>query len=199
MSLPITEEDLIDYHLELLARPQIKHLLDAKYLKIYPKPLPKSTDPADYYTEIEMSAQGRPLVKQNVNYSRIYRKLLFSILGHKPNIDIDFKRLSTIIPNDMKDVNKIYTILKKNKLNIYYRNVVYIRNTMNGISNTIDPTISEHMERAFVLIQPHRNGIPQNFIIYKFLQSHGLTDLMNNIVKNTQWKNYNKKWLKIKE
>ena len=70
---------------------------------------------------------------------------------------------------------------------------------MNGISNTIDPTISEHMERAFVLIQPHRNGIPQNFIIYKFLESHGLTDLMNNIIKNTQWKNYNKRWLKIKE
>ena len=197
MSHSITDEELMDYHLELLARPQIKHLLDAKYFKIYPKPLPKSTDPDDYYTESEMSAQGRPLVKQNVNYSRIYRKLIFSILGHKPNIDIDFKRLSTALPKGMTDVNKIYTILKKNKLNMYYRSVVYIRNTMNGISNTIDTTISEHMERAFVLIQPHRNGIPQNFIIYKFLEAHGLKDLMNNIIKNTQWKNYNKRWSKI--
>ena len=199
MSLPITDEELMDYHLELLARPQIKHLLDAKYFKIYPKPLPKSTDPEDYYTEIEMSSQGRPLVKQNVNYSRIYRKLMFSILGHKPDLDIDFKRLSTIIPKGMTDVNKIYRILKKNKLNIYYRNVVYIRNTMNEITNTIDTTISEHMERAFVLIQSHRDGIPQNFIIYKFLEAHGLKDLMNNIIKNTQWKNYNKKWSKIQE
>jgi len=195
--MSLSDEELMEYHLELMARPQIKHLLDAKYFKIYPKPLPKSTDPEDYYTEIEMSAQGRPLVKQNVNYSRIYRKLMFSLLGHKPDIDIDFKRLSKIIPKGLMNVNKIYAILKKNKLNIYYRNVVYIRNTINEITNTIDSQINQYMERAFVLIQPHRAGIPQNFIIYKFLEAHGLKDLMNNIIKNTQWKNYNKRWSKI--
>ena len=70
---------------------------------------------------------------------------------------------------------------------------------MNDITNSIDSKITESMERAFILIQPHREGIPQAFIIYKFLQSHGLHDLMKNIVKNTQWNNYNKRWLKIKE
>ena len=195
--MEITDEQLINYHLELLSNPKIKHLLDAKYFKIYPELLKKSTDPNDYYTEIEMNAQGRPLVKQNINYSRIYRKLIFSIMGHKPNIDIDFKKLSTIIPKGMLNVNKIYGILKKNKLSIYYRYVVYIRNTMNDITNSIDSKISEQMERAFILIQPHRKGIPQAFILYKFFESHGLHDLMKNIVKNTQWNNYNKRWLKI--
>ena len=198
--MEITDEQLINYNLELLANPKIKHLLDAKYFKIYPKLLKKSTDPNDYYTEVEMNAQGRPLVKQKINYSRIYRKLMFSIMGYKPAIDIDFKKLSTIIPKGMLDVNKIYGILKKNKLSIYYRYVVYIRNQLNNIiTNSIDSKITESMERAFILIQPHREGIPQAFIIYKFLQSHGLHDLMKNIVKNTQWNNYNKRWLKIKE
>lgn len=196
--MEITNEQLIQYHLELLANPKIKHLLDAKYFKIYPPIEKKSTDPSDYYTEVEMNAQGRPLVKQNINYSRIYRKMMFSIMGYKPsNIDIDFKRLSTIIPKGMLNVNKIYGILKKNKLSIYYRYVVYIRNTMNDITNFIDSKISESMERAFILIQPHREGIPQAYIIYKFFESHGLHDLMKNIVKNTQWNNYNKRWLKI--
>ena len=75
--MEITDEQLIEYHLELLSNPKIKHLLDAKYFKIYPELLKKSTDPEDYYTEIEMSAQGRPLVKQNINYSRIFVNQLY--------------------------------------------------------------------------------------------------------------------------
>lgn len=191
------DDALYNYHFELLGRPQIKHLLDAKYLKIYPPIEKKEHDDSDYYTEIQMSAQCRPLVKQNTNYGRIYKKLMSNILGCRPVIDIDFKRLSNIIPSDCTDINKIYRILKKHKLSIYYRHIVYIRNTIHNINNHIDHTISDQIKRAFILIQPHRKGIPQTFILYKFLEDHGLEDLMNNIIKNTQWKAYNKRWLTI--
>jgi hypothetical protein len=146
----------------------------------------KKTD--EIYDETQMLSMGYSPYKQRTNYNIVFKKLIRSVLGFA-NYKIDFTLFNIEKPCTIYDV---YKNLKKIKKGSWYRDVVYIRDTINGVP-WVDQINGETLWiiwEQFVRFQPRRR-CPQSFLLFNLLKLHGYDDIAeNNIIKNKQWTRY---------